>query len=221
MADIYAFPVGAPADGRPGTPAVAQGRRPERPAGVPDEMWRAVESVHAMERIPDVRYREIPVPSTLADFGIGVEIECGPVDGGTAASAGDDAPARVAEGWIMVLYSVEERSDWQSRWRCVAFARVPLDGGERDCLTPAMYWDDMRARLAAAGAGNVGGTVTVTQNTSFGVLEDDDPGAGCEMRVSWTPADAPSGVDAGGQVAVWSGFVRSAVRFGDEEEDER
>lgn len=64
MADIYAFPTGESNDGRP-----------VRPQGVPDEVWAAVESVSTMKRIHDVRYREIPVPSTLADYGIGVEFE--------------------------------------------------------------------------------------------------------------------------------------------------
>ena len=59
MADIYAFPTGESNDGRP-----------VRPQGVPDEVWAAVESVSTMKRIHDVRYREIPVPSTLADYGI-------------------------------------------------------------------------------------------------------------------------------------------------------
>ena len=66
MADIYAFPTGAPNEGHP-----------ERPQGVPDDVWAAVESVSAMKRLYDVRYREIPVPSTLADYGIGVELEAG------------------------------------------------------------------------------------------------------------------------------------------------
>ena len=66
MADIYAFPTGESNDGRP-----------VRPQGVPDEVWAAVESVSTMKRIHDVRYREIPVPSTLADYGIGVEFEAG------------------------------------------------------------------------------------------------------------------------------------------------
>ena len=46
MADIYAFPTGAPNEGHP-----------ERPQGVPDDVWAAVESVSAMKRLYDVRYR--------------------------------------------------------------------------------------------------------------------------------------------------------------------
>ena len=45
---------------------------PERPVGVPDAVWSAVESVRSMPRVTGMRYRELPVPSTLADYGIGV-----------------------------------------------------------------------------------------------------------------------------------------------------
>ena len=118
MADIYAFPTGESNDGRP-----------VRPQGVPDEVWAAVESVSTMKRIHDVRYREIPVPSTLADYGIGVEFEAGERALGDAFSAGlgSDAESRIATGWIMMLYAHELRIDWDSNWRCVAFARLPLE----------------------------------------------------------------------------------------------
>ena len=102
MADIYAFPMGASNDGRL-----------VRPQGVPDEVWAAVESVSTMKRIHDVRYREIPVPSTLADYGIGVEFEAGECALGDAFSAGlgNDAESRIATGWIMMLYAHELRID--------------------------------------------------------------------------------------------------------------
>lgn len=174
----------------------------ERPHGVPDAVWRAVESVRDMPRLDGVRYREIPVSSSLADFGIGVELSC---------EAGPDPAQDAASGWIMTLYSARPRSDWRSRWRCVAFARLPLDGGANDCLTPAMYWDDMMDMLGAADPDDVKGTVTVARNTSFGEAPD-EPHVGCEMRVSWTPTETPDGVDAGGQVMAWARFLRASLR---------
>lgn len=219
MADIYTFPTGVPANGRSGVSAARRDPM-DRPAGVPDTVWFAVESVRRMERIPGVQYREIPVPSTLADFGIGVEIEYGRYDDDVTPFSFDaDTSSQVASGWIMVLYSSVERQDWGSNWRCVAFARMPLDGGEDDCLTPSMYWEDMCAHLDVLAPVNVGGTVTVTRNTSFGTLEEQSH-AGCEIRASWTPQGSPDGMDAGDQVEAWSRFVRSTVRFADEEEAE-
>lgn len=218
MADIYAFPTGA-------TSKRERSDMPARPAGVPDQVWAAVESVRAMEHVPDVRYREIPVPSTLADFGIGVELECGARDEGDRPFSGDafrdgEGP-RVATGWIMILHALEERLDWDGRWRCVCFARMPLESGENDGLTPGMYWDGMCDYLTGLEPDTLGGTVTVTRNTSFGAMSG--PGeSGCEMRVSFTPQEMPlealggaPGIEAGAQVACWARFLRSSVRFGE------
>ena len=106
-----------------------------RPSGVPDKVWDAVLSVERMPRLPSVSYREIPVPCAMASFGIGVEMQC------------DEARST---GWIMVLYSHKYRNDWHSHWRCVAFAALPLSGGEGDCLIPSMYWDAMMDVLVRA-----------------------------------------------------------------------
>lgn len=214
MADIYAFPTGvnprqAGRDAAPGLPG--------RPAGVPDAVWNAVESVRSMPRLDDVRYREIPVPSTLSDYGIGVELESGPHGDGRGFPHDADPLTDAATGWIMMLYSNDFRSDWGAHWRCVAFARLPLSSVENDSLAPGMYWDDMCERMEGVmegvECGSMGGTVTVTQNTAFGSLGDGDS-AGCEMRVSFTPA-VPTGVhfDAGAYVAAWARFLRSTIHF--------
>ena len=196
MADIYAFPASPSEDGRGGVP---------RPEGVPDVVWHAVQTVRAMPHMAGMRYREIPVPSTLADFGIGVDLEY---------DSSDEPPSRTATGWIMVLYAAQGRRGWTSQWRCVAFARLPLDENERDCLTPSMYWEDMLDALDAVDPEGVRGTVTVTRNTSFGDMES-EPHAGCEMRVSWTPSVSPEGADAGAQVSVWAQFLRASVNDGE------
>ena len=79
---------------------------PERPVGVPDAVWSAVESVRSMPRVTGMRYRELPVPSTLADYGIGGEMEC--VADDDSRSFGD---AHMASGWIMLLYVERDRED--------------------------------------------------------------------------------------------------------------
>lgn len=206
MADIYAFPKGAKAD----TASTLS-----RPAGVPDEVWSAVESVHGMRRENGVRYREIPVPSTMADYGIGVEFECGERAEGKPFSLDINGNNRMATGWIMVLYSNETRPDWASKWRCVAFARMPLEANENNALTPGMYWEGMCDYLEEVNPDSVSGTVTITQNTAFGTV-DDVSDAGCEVRVSWTPLEEPGtidAVDAGSQVESWAQFLKSIVQF--------
>lgn len=217
MAEIYAFPIGV-------EPHAAQDTShtlPGRPSGVPDPVWDAVESIRAMARLADVRYREIPVPSALADFGIGVELQTrGGADGtygesGTDRGGMDDAP--IATGWIMLLYSRTPRADWSSSWRCVAFARIPLEAREHSSLAPDMYWDDMRRRMTHAREDSLSGTVTVTQNTTFGTLGVDDS-AGCEMRVSFTPVTGPDMMfDAGATVGEWARFIRSTIRFDEDD----
>lgn len=202
MADIFEFPQGtrnvACADGK-GSHARAQEPLAglTRPRGVPDRVWEAVLSVERMPRLQGVRYREIPVPSTMASFGIGVGLEC--------------EDTRVS-GWIMVLYSLKRRDDWHSHWRCVAFASLPLPDKEDDRLTPGAYWETMMDHLDTDDADHVSGTVTVTQNTSFG-RDPGVPQAGCEIRVSWTPLDyADGGLDAGSQVGEWAEFLRSMTQ---------
>ena len=168
-----------------------------RPSGVPDKVWDAVLSVERMPRLPSVSYREIPVPCAMASFGIGVEMQC------------DEARST---GWIMVLYSHKYRNDWHSHWRCVAFAALPLSGGEGDCLIPSMYWDAMMDRVGSCDVEHVSGTVTVTKSTTFGT-QSDAPETGCEIRVSWTPLDyADGGLDAGAQVGAWARFLRSMTQ---------
>ncbi|KAA8825586.1 DUF3000 family protein [Bifidobacterium reuteri] len=220
MASIYVFPAGSPNDGRL-----------LRPQGVPDDLWAAVESVNAMPYLPGVRYREIPVPSTLADYGIGVELEAGHARFGGAGAAADVAahaaadmsgfPPDVGTGWVMVLYCHVPRAEWGSRWRCVAFARLPLAPAENDSLAPEMYWDGMCDHLVNMDPDSLSGTVTVSQNTSFGSLAA-RASAGCEIRVSWTPLDvvgADGTMDAGAQVNAWAAFMASVVRS--EEDDDR
>ena len=202
MADIYAFPQGAPNEARTtGRGSCACAAPPEsmltRPSGVPDKAWDAVLSVERMPRLSGVSYREIPVPCAMASFGIGVEMDC------------DETRST---GWIMVLYSHKYRNDWHSHWRCAAFAALPLPGNERDCLTPSMYWDAMADQIGAYGVEHVSGTVTVTRSTVFGG-QSDAPETGCEIRVSWTPLDyADGGLDAGTQVGAWAEFLQSMTQ---------
>lgn len=202
MADIYAFPQGAPNEARTtGRGSCACAAPPEsmliRPSGVPDKVWDAVLSVERMPRLSGVSYREIPVPCAMASFGIGVEMDC------------DETRST---GWIMVLYSHKYRNDWHSHWRCAAFAALPLPGNERDCLTSSMYWDAMADQIGAYGVEHVSGTVTVTRSTVFGG-QSDAPETGCEIRVSWTPLDyADGGLDAGAQVGAWAEFLRSMTQ---------
>ncbi|NMM99454.1 MFS transporter [Bifidobacterium sp. DSM 109958] len=159
-------------------------------AAVPGDVLNAVESVRRMARAPGVRYREIPVPADLAEYGIGVGFEC--VSG--------------AEGWIMMLFDRSVRSTRGTCWRCVAYCRVPVGEGRADAPEPRPMWEAMRDALGGVGVRGASGTVSMLRSTGFGGLggERDE----CEMRVSWTPDDGGTGrFRAGAQVAAWTAFV--------------
>ena len=81
MADIFDFPRDARNVARAdGKGADMGGEAPQtmlmRPQGVPDQVWNAVLSVDRMRRLKGMTYREIPVPNSMANFGIGVALEC-------------------------------------------------------------------------------------------------------------------------------------------------
>lgn len=163
-----------------------------RPDGVPEPVWRAVRSVRAMRRVPGVRYREIAVPGTWAPWGIGVGLERG-------------RGARTADGWILLGYR-PGAAPGDRPWRAVAYARLPLDGGEDDA--PGTCWGRMADCLRSVRPDGLGGTVTVLHDTSFGEL-DRQPRTVWEVRASWAPS-APSGtLDAGAQTEAWARFLGS------------
>lgn len=202
MADIFDFPQGVrdvayDDDKGPCMDDDARHSTLFRPHGVPDRVWDAVLSVERMPRLQGMAYHEIPVPNSMANFGIGVELEC------------DDG---YPSGWIMVLYSLKFQEDWHSHWRCVAFASLPMPEKESKRMEPGMYWESMMRFLDPDDSEHVSGTVTVAHNTAFG-HDPDAPMAGCEVRVSWTPLDyADGGLDAGSQVGRWAAFLRSMTQ---------
>ncbi|PJM76274.1 DUF3000 family protein [Bifidobacterium simiarum] len=169
---------------------------------VPKPVEDAVQSVRDMVLRDAFEYREIPVPASLADYGIGVEI-----------SSGERASTAVS-GWIMVLYSHRMRSGWRSRWRCVAFASWALRREQHNSLTPSLYWTDIERLLVDRLPGSLMGTVSVNHNTSFESSNDVEPVASvsCEARASWTP-DVRDGsiLDAGRQIDMWALFLTSLM----------
>ncbi|MCI1649221.1 DUF3000 family protein [Bifidobacterium tibiigranuli] len=137
-----------------------------RPAGVPDAVWSAVLSVMAMRRLDGIAYREIEVPRSLADFGIGVSLRCS-----EDSSEDRSEDSLGASGWIMALYAQHPNAQWESHWRCTAYARVPYDDCVNDELAAQIVWDEMRMALGPLATGLPSGTVSVTRDRSFGLHE--------------------------------------------------
>lgn len=199
MAEIFTFPIGRSSQTAGASRAASI--EDDREMTVPSNVLRSVESVRAMRQRSGVIYREIPVPLTLSDYGIGVQID-----------VNNGSPVHSC-GWIMVLYSEHPRTEWGSRWRCVAYGSVRISGSEHNGLTPPMMWDWLERTITGINEETLGGTVSLNRNTSFGSLSDpagDPPRFDCELRVSWTPLEEKEGwVDAGTQVDVWARFLES------------
>lgn len=90
MAQIFAFPGGVSGQGRADRNARSDAHRsPRRPDGIPDQVWEAVLSIYGMPQIPGVHWHEVPVPQSIADYGIGVGIVCVADDSAPAGGRGD------------------------------------------------------------------------------------------------------------------------------------
>jgi hypothetical protein len=105
---------------------------------------------------------------------------------------------------------------------------VPYDDCANDDLAAQMVWDEMRMAMEPLSEVIPSGTVSVTRDRSFGLNGPDTAdgpdgagesgrgpkraAAGCELRVSWTPAGVP-GVEIadeiGTHIEAWAGFLRS------------
>lgn len=208
MADVFAFPAVSAAETQAGASVSLT-----RPGGVPDDVWNAVVSIAAMRKLSGVRYRELPVGRDVADYGIGVSMTAERPDAPDVSGAPADA------GWIYVLHgdgmdAAADSGVSQGPWRCVGYLTIT---GIRhaDSLTSAMVWESVRDSV---GSG-VAGTVTVSSDTSFGVMRGDSEwarefgrlrGHSIEVRASWTPRQATdAGFDAGECVRVWSSLLVS------------
>ncbi|WP_101617775.1 DUF3000 family protein [Bifidobacterium margollesii] len=197
-AEIYTFPATMSMK----TAGSTDERSEARTDGVPKAVDEAVRSVRRMTLRDDLEYREIPVPASLADYGIGVEM-----------TTGEHVDAAVS-GWIMVLYARQARPEWASHWRCVAFASWALGPENHNSLTPSLYWADVERLLAGRRLGSLIGTVSVNHNTRFPSAPDDgriSASVGCEARASWTPASETGILDAGRQIDMWARFLSSLM----------
>ncbi|NEG95881.1 DUF3000 family protein [Bifidobacterium sp. SMB2] len=199
MAEIYAFPAGVSAM----TPHMQQSAsdNSDRGVPVPDVVLRAVESVRSMTLREGVSYREIAVPSSMADYGIGVQLDI------------EDVSRCTIGGWLLLLYRERMQEEWDSHWRCVAFASVTSDERRVDDLTASLTWDWLERMMTGVQEETLGGTVSLNQNTSFGTLarySTQERSHGCELRVSWTPVLGSGGCpDAAMQIDGWARFLQT------------
>lgn len=97
MAQIFSFPGGFSGRGSSGGFGRSYTRRPpKRPDGIPDQVWEAVLSVYGTPQIPGIHWHEVPVPHSIADYGIGVGIVCVADASEPAGGRGDSQPSTAA-----------------------------------------------------------------------------------------------------------------------------
>ncbi|MFT8592762.1 MAG: DUF3000 family protein [Bifidobacterium sp.] len=195
MAEIYRFPgvCNEFADSKPFSPQEDDGRKDRRMrsemlqrfegANVPSAVRQAVESVREMPRIAGMTYSEMPTPSSIADYGIGVEIQY-PIF--LAESMKRMQSEASLYGWIMILFVNSDDVTDRSPWQCVAYMREPkLETDFDDAETQALL-TTVQERLHNADAYQISGTVSSTENHSFGMDESKIQDS-YEIRASWTP----------------------------------
>jgi hypothetical protein len=173
---------------------------------VPAEFQQAVRSLACADLRSEVHVEEMRAPQRLAPWthALGLEVVHNRVE--------------VATGRLVLLHDPEGYQAWQGTYRLVGYASVDLEPDlAADPLLPEVTWswlvDSLQQRSARYAA--AGGTVTQTTSTRFG-----EPGttareepvdrcqSGLELRVSWTPLDAP---DLRGHLHAWAELLCTAA----------
>ncbi|OAA28735.1 Protein of unknown function (DUF3000) [Frankia sp. EI5c] len=133
---------------------------------------------------PDVTIREIPAPSRIAPFAYAL----------AGGLTGDD---ETASGRFVLLFDPDGQDAWEGPSRVVCYARASVDPEVADDpLLPGVAWSWLRESLQSHGAEvrALGGTVTTTSSRRFGVLAADGDNFDVELRCSWSPTWAGSGL---------------------------
>ncbi|MFT8536712.1 DUF3000 family protein [Bifidobacterium aquikefiri] len=170
-------------------------------ANVPSAVWQAVESIRAMPKIPGMTYSEMPTPSSIADYGIGIEIQYPVILGKKCRKTQTETSFY---GWIMVLLAHASDIGTHAQWQCVAYMREPkFEMNFDDSETHALL-ANVQQRLRNANAAQISGTISSTENHSFGMDESKIQDS-YEIRASWTPRlDGQGGQTAADYVHLWS-----------------
>ncbi|MFT8703952.1 DUF3000 family protein [Bifidobacterium aquikefiricola] len=170
-------------------------------ANVPSAVWQAVESIRTMPKIPGMTYAEMPTPSSIADYGIGIEIQYPVMLDKQCQKTQTEASFY---GWIIVLFAHSPDVNTHSQWQCVAYMREPkFETNFDDSETQALL-TTVQQRLRNADARQISGTISSTENHSFGMDESKIQDS-YEIRASWTPHfGEQDGQTAADYVYLWS-----------------
>jgi len=149
----------------------------------------AVRALHEYRLRPEIVFEELPAPQRLAPWAHAVAA--------TVHSSPDDGD-EVGTGRLVVLHDPDGLDGWDGCTRYVVFVGCEVEGEiARDPLLPDVAWSWLLDAIAAAGAGAIAlsGTVTATSSVRFGEIsamdadEESRRTDDVEIRASWTAAD--------------------------------
>ncbi|MDT0381299.1 DUF3000 domain-containing protein [Streptomyces sp. DSM 42041] len=163
----------------------------------PAAFRRALTALEVAPHRPEVHFGGLPAPKRLAPHAHAMEA--------VVEADGEE----LADGRFVLLYDPEGQEPWQGDFRIVTLGRTELDAEmAADPLLPEVTWTWLTGALEAHGVAYTApsGTVTRSDSSFFGGLEDRTPHAELEVRASWTPV-APAGgggvPDVGAHLVAW------------------
>jgi len=170
---------------------------------VPPEFRAAVLAMQAATLRPEIFCEEMPAPQRIAPHASAL----------SADVTVDDT--EVGTGRLILLHDPAGNDSWGGTFRCVAYARAEIDV---ELITDQMLgevgWSWLLEALAAHQAGYTAasGTVTRVATESFGGMAVEGGTAQLEIRASWTPDAAGTGVpDMRAHVEAWGELLCTAV----------
>ena len=134
----------------------------------------------AVEVRPEFEIKPAPSPSRLAPHACTLTAH---------AVAPDGEPGwESASGRFVLLHDPDGVDEWEGNYRAVIFARCDVEAEMlADPLVHEVAWSWTVDALEPLHTAQIGGTVTVSTGTSFGIMSDRPADGLIEVRASWTP----------------------------------
>ncbi|MDY5132166.1 DUF3000 domain-containing protein [Actinotignum urinale] len=161
----------------------------------PADFLEAIETLRGHTFRRDVRVAQIPPPENIAPWAVALQAET------DVPSIDSHLPYRAGSRFI-VLYDPENIHMWGSPLRIVCHIGAPMDTTmASEELITQVAWSWLNEALDGRGARhmNLVGTVTRTQNSTFGGIDLRTSATELELRASWTP----HGTDLSSHVLAW------------------
>ncbi len=165
---------------------------------LPESFARAVAGLRSVVPRPEIVLEDLPAPQRLAPYSFAL--------GGIVSREGEE----VATGRLVLLHDPDGHESWGGTLRLVTYVTAEMEAElATDPLLPAVGWSWLTDALSAYEARYtaIGGTVTQTMSTRFGVLAGPPSAADLEIRASWTPLSE----DLAAHLEAWCALLASTA----------